>query len=367
MKKVFAAALVAVLAVPALAQTTKKKPTPPPEPGVSTTITTGGSGGPPPGSKPAEIQDVRIRPETSEDPYEFERLGYAAVQAKDLGRAREFFQKSWDLGPIPTAAYNLACLDAREGKKDSAFKQLEKALGAGFDDEDTLTKDPDMAPLVSDPRFNGVLGGVRKNRSEGDAAVVKEGLFLLPEKPPMAALILLHEALSDPFTISSPFATAGTARGFLVAAPRGPSRAGKRFAWGGPARTLAAVEAAIAEARARAKNPSLPVFLVGVGSGGTQALIVAGRKAGVFAGVASLSGPFDPAGNEAAMVGLRGTRVFLGVAKDTQPNLVQAMRRTKDTLTRAGLSPALKEWVGTGKGLPKDVGAAVKDILDTFR
>jgi hypothetical protein len=365
MKKVFAAALVAVLAVPALAQTTKNKPTPkPPEPGVSTTITTGGSGGPPPGSKPAEIQDVRIRPETSEDPYEFERLGYAAVQAKDLGRAREFFQKSWDLGPIPTAAYNLACLDAREGKRTRPSSSS-KALGAGFDDEDTLTKDPDMAPLVSDPRFKQVLGGVRKNRSEGDAAVVKEDFPPSgkaaggrPDPAARGPLGSLHDL--------EPVRDRGTARAFLVAA-RGPSRAGKRFAWGGPARTLAAVEATIAEARARAKNPSLPVFLVGVGSGGTQALIVAGRKAGVFAGVASLSGPFDPAGNEAAMVGLRGTRVFLGVAKDTQPNLVQAMRRTKDTLTRAGLSPALKEWVGTGKGLPNDVGAAVKDILDTFR
>ncbi len=125
--------------------------------------------------------------------------------------------------------------------------------------------------------------------------------------------------------------------------------------------------APVAGARPRTRNPSVPAFLVGGGSGGTQALRGAGRKPGVFAGAASIGGPVDPAGNEAALAGLRSSRVLLGVSKDTQPNLVQAMRRTKDTLGQAGVTTALKEWVGTGKGLPRDVATAVKDVLDAFR
>jgi len=73
------------------------------------------------------------------------RIAKGTFRYTDLGRAREFFQKSWDLGPIPTAAYNLACLDDREGKKDSAVKQLENARGGGLVNADPRTQDPDIA------------------------------------------------------------------------------------------------------------------------------------------------------------------------------------------------------------------------------
>jgi hypothetical protein len=360
------ALVLAALALPAAAQAKKPAPTAPPAIGGATV---GTNPQVPPGAVPAQIQDARILVDTAPaDAWQLERLGVAAVQKNELGKAREFFENAWKVGELPTSPYNLACLDAREGKPDAAFRQLDRAVAAGFDDEATLAKDSDLASLRARPEWGRIVEGTKKNRVAGDAAVVGEGTFVGPGGTPRAILVLLHEVNSDPMTIASPFMADAKARGLFVAAPRGPSRSGKkRFGWGSPDRALDALKRATAEARSRAGNQQLPLIVVGAGRGGKLGLEVAARTPGAFAGVGSVGGAFDPGtGGAAAVVGLRGIPVFLGVAKSAPPELYRAMQKGRENLEKLGVKLTWGEWPGTGEGLPTNAAQAAKEILDAL-
>jgi len=310
---------------------------------------------------------MRVLEGPSTDPFELERFGLAAANANQPDRARVFFERAWKVGELPTAAYNLACLDARAGRLDQAFARLDEAIAAGFDDDVPLAKDPDLAALRGDPRFSAIVSGAAKNRAAGDAAVVKEGVFLLPKGGARAILVLLHDRESDPFTVSGPFTDIALSRHFVIAAPRGPGRsARKRFGWGSADRAAKAIAEAVNAARRRAGSQKLPVLLVGVGRGGTEAFTAAARSApGTFAGVGSIGGPFDP-GTTQNPAGLRGARLFLGYSRDAAPAEIAATRRGVDALREGGFQPVVAEWPGTGSGFPRDVPRAVKETLDAF-
>jgi len=322
----------------------------------------------PKGAAPAEIESLRLAAESRNDPFTLERLGLGAVQANDLAKARGFFEKSWTLGKLPTAAYNLACLDAREKKTDAAFASLDRALAAGFDDEKALATDPDLEPLRSSSRWRTVVDRAAKNRAGGDAAAVKEGLFIAPKGRPVAILVLLHDAASSPMAVSAPFVAAAGKRGLFLAVPRGPgTSADRKFGWGSAERAAAAFDAAVAAARQRTGGRKLPVFLIGVGRGGTEAFtMVAAKRTGTVAGVGSIGGPFDPGAAQEAL-GLRGVRLFLGISRDADPARRGAFQRGVDSLRRLGYAPAVSEWPGTGDGFPKNPAEAVADSLDGLR
>ncbi len=368
MKAIFRAPLgllVATLTLPAAAQAPKPAPTAAPVAGSSTLGTNPQA---PAGAKQAQIQNARVLPGAAKDPWQMERLGVAAVQKNELGKAREFFEESWKLGELPTAPYNLACLDAREGKADAAFRQLDRAVAAGFDDEGTLAKDSDLSSLRGRPEFARIVEGTRRNRAAGDEAVVKEGLFVGPGSAPKAILLLLHEVNSDPMSVSGPFVSEAKARGLFVAAPRGPSRSGaKRFGWGSPERALEAVKRAVAEARARTGNVPLPVMVVGAGRGGKLGLEIAARTPGLFSAVGSVGGIFDPGPQGAAAVaGLKGVPVFLGVARSAPSELLRAMQQGRENMEKLGVRLTWADWPGTGEGLPTNATQAAREILDAL-
>ncbi len=340
-----------------------KKPTPISGSGLSVSTSTAG-----PKSGPnATAEDLRVLQGENQDPFELERIGLAAVNANDLDRARTFFERAWKVGELPTAAYNLACLDARKGRADAAFTNLDRALAAGFDDGASLEKDPDLAPLRGKPRWASIVTGSAKNRAAGDAAVVKEGVFLSPKERPIAILLLLHDKQSDPYAVANPFADFALSHGLFVAAPRGPGRsAKKRFGWGSADRAAKAIDAAIDAARKKAGDAKLPVLLVGVGRGGTEAFTAAAKKAPkTFGGIGSIGGPFD-AGAVRDVSGLRGARLFLGSSRDADPNEIAAARRGLEALRQQGFQPSVVQWPGTSSGFPQDVPRAVRDTLDAL-
>ena len=363
--RALAALLLATLTLTAAAQS--KKPAPTAAPPAAGAAVVGEDPKPPAGAVPAQIQEPRILDgRKASDPWQMERLGVAAVQKNELGRAREFFEESWSLGELPTAPYNLACLDAREGKADAAMRQLERAVSAGFDDEATLGSDPDLASLRGRPDFARIVEGVKKNRIAGDEAVVREGIFLPPPGArPKGILVLFHEVNSDPMSIAGPFLSEARAKGLYVAAPRGPARSGKkRFGWGSPDRAVEAFKKTVAEARSRVGNIPLPVLVVGAGRGGKLGIEVVARSPGLFGGVASIGGSYDPApGGPAAVAGLKGIPVFLGVAKGAPSELYRSMQRSRQNMEKLGVRPSWAEWPGTGEGMPANAAQAAKEIL----
>lgn len=216
------------------------------------------------------------------------------------------------------------------------------------------------------------MGGRRRSGCaeprRGDAAAVKEGIFVAPTARAAAVLVLLHDAASSPLAVSGPFVAPAQKRGLFVAAPRGPAKsADRKFGWGSADRAMAAVDAAVSEARKRAGDAKLPVYVVGVGRGGTEALtIVARTPRGAVAGVGSIGGPFDPGAAREA-TGLRGPRLVVGLARDADPARSGAFHRGVEALRKMGLSPVVSEWPGTGDGFPKDPSVAVADVLDGLR
>ncbi len=57
----------------------------------------------------------------------------------------------------PVVWYNLACSLALSDRADDAFDALSRAVELGYNDYDGMKKDPDLASLHGDARFESVL------------------------------------------------------------------------------------------------------------------------------------------------------------------------------------------------------------------
>jgi quercetin dioxygenase-like cupin family protein len=78
----------------------------------------------------------------------------------DPARAREILAEGLEAHPdSPTLHYNLACLDAVEGRRDGALGALRMAIGARPDVANWARDDDDLASLRGDPEFEALVGG----------------------------------------------------------------------------------------------------------------------------------------------------------------------------------------------------------------
>lgn len=57
----------------------------------------------------------------------------------------------------PVVWYNLACSLALSNRADDAFDALNRAVELGYNDYEGMKKDPDLAALHGDPRFESIL------------------------------------------------------------------------------------------------------------------------------------------------------------------------------------------------------------------
>jgi HEAT repeat protein len=62
-----------------------------------------------------------------------------------------------EAGVLPTAAYNLACLEAQAGRTREAVEWLEKAVRAGFKDRQWIRMDRDLDPIRDEERYRALL------------------------------------------------------------------------------------------------------------------------------------------------------------------------------------------------------------------
>lgn len=93
-------------------------------------------------------------------------LGQLAFVEMHRGRYAEAvaaYERAFAAGIPPGAStqgvayYNLACAHARLGHTDAALENLGRAIDAGFTNRRTMSEDPDLASVRSDPRFVALL------------------------------------------------------------------------------------------------------------------------------------------------------------------------------------------------------------------
>jgi tetratricopeptide (TPR) repeat protein len=83
----------------------------------------------------------------------------------DLERGNLLFEQAVedlrDLPDVPavkrTALYNLACVRANQGRLDDAIKLLEEVIPQSQDLKKFAPDDPDLKPLLDDPRFQELV------------------------------------------------------------------------------------------------------------------------------------------------------------------------------------------------------------------
>jgi tetratricopeptide (TPR) repeat protein len=81
---------------------------------------------------------------------------------KDLSRAVLSLSVATEIKPeSPQAWYNLACAQARAGRRKEAFEDLRAAIGRGFRDRTLLESDSDLESLRGDEEFRRIIDLVR--------------------------------------------------------------------------------------------------------------------------------------------------------------------------------------------------------------
>jgi tetratricopeptide (TPR) repeat protein len=96
-------------------------------------------------------------------------LGYARLAADDAAGAVEAFEEALARRyRTATTMYDLACSNARLGRKDEAFAYLFESLHRGLDAEALLTRDHAWKALRADPRFAQALALAKTDRDAAD-------------------------------------------------------------------------------------------------------------------------------------------------------------------------------------------------------
>ena len=85
-------------------------------------------------------------------------LGLAHARLKHRTQARRCLLKSLELRPESAwSHYDLACLDALEGRRDAAFDNLLEAVERGFRDLGHIRRDADLRSLRRDARWKTLI------------------------------------------------------------------------------------------------------------------------------------------------------------------------------------------------------------------
>ncbi len=84
-------------------------------------------------------------------------LGAELISLKKYEISILVFEKANEMQPNGEDYYNTACAFSKLNKKDKAIESLKKAIENGFNSKQQFENDPDLEPLKSDVRWNGLL------------------------------------------------------------------------------------------------------------------------------------------------------------------------------------------------------------------
>jgi Flp pilus assembly protein TadD len=100
----------------------------------------------------------QLRREASRDGDEWYKTGSRLLRLRDYDRAVTALTQAVEhLGYRGASAmYNLACTYALKGDRNLGLEWLDKSVNTGFDNNDKLGEDPDIASLRAEPRFKQI-------------------------------------------------------------------------------------------------------------------------------------------------------------------------------------------------------------------
>ena len=287
--------------------------------------------------------------------------GITALQSGRLRAAIELFEHCLDRRPGRAAcAYNLACAHALLGESAAALDWFERACELGIGALDvhfaSMRRDPDLESIRGEPRFEGALDRVRKQRERLATRAERPAFTPGGEAGGSSAplLVVLHAHGATPERASGgPVAEAARARGFAVFAPAAPLFAGEGFAWFNDVRDLSrhpgqlALRLADEIERCVAREGLDPerVLLLGEGAGATLAFDLALRAPGRFSAVVLLGGTLHPvvADDRVRRSAALGLEVHLilgqgaGLVRSDASALARHAERARDWLARRGI------------------------------
>lgn len=303
---------------------------------------------------------------------ELTRQMMRASEADEVEKALKLALEAHAIGDIGLTNYNVACMYARLGKKDEAFKYLNRAVAMGGFPTDIVKQmegDSDLDSLRDDPRYAAAL----KRAGQPDAApaaAAGHSLVVLPPKHdasrPAPLVVVLHAGGASMKSAVDQWRDAAGTAGAILLAPQGPAAAGDdRFDWG---EDFAAIESSVMNAINTVMDQHHiavdRVIIAGVGSGATAAWGVALRNPDAFRGLIAIGGKFDSriesrlADEDAAKL-----RYYVLIGGDRKP-VVEAYQKVAATLRDRGATVELKALEGRlPRSLAKEVAAALRFAL----
>jgi predicted esterase len=197
--------------------------------------------------------------------------------------------------------------------------------------------------------------GVRTT-DEGFAVVVEPRAVREASDPPMPVTVVLHGICGHAENICRPFATAASARGWLVC-PRASNKCADGGAmWLPSERNPAVFEDILARvdaAHAHALAVDSPRTLVGFSLGATAALDAANRAHGEWDALVLLSADVHP---DAKALHAAGVRTVL-LAAGEKDMMYPVMRAAADHLARGGMRTRFMTLGPVGHTLPPEMAA----------
>ena len=100
------------------------------------------------------LEAVRLDPSYGEG---FDGVGVTFRARNDLPEALRWYKRALEADPrLGDAYYNIGCVYALEGEKALALRYLRTAVRNGYASLETLSRDPDLAPLQGEPEFRAL-------------------------------------------------------------------------------------------------------------------------------------------------------------------------------------------------------------------
>ncbi len=264
--------------------------------------------------------------------------------------------------------YNVACMYSLSGKKDAAFKHLERTVEIGsFPGDSGLVEqmegDSDLDNIRDDPRYAKALKGAKGRAagvdpSEGEVVEPKWKVTLpkrYKESKKAPLLIALHPYGGNMEATTKRWAKAAGRVGAILLTPQGTIKLDdESYHWG---RNLDTIEAnvldAINDVMDEHNVDQDKVILAGFSQGGWATWALALRYPDTFRGIIPVAGNFEaPSESYFEDEDLAKLRIYIMIGEDEKEALLDANKKAAKRFKKLGARVKLNIYDGVAHAFP---------------